>query len=166
FRPQDGMSVIAVGSVELYEAAGDVQLYVDQMFPEGLGRLYAAFEALKEKLAAEGLFDPSRKRPLPPMPRRIGIVTSLTGAALRDMVSVLSRRFPGIAIVVSPAQVQGEEGPDSVVRALERLARWGRADVVLGVQEINTLIEELGELNRLIRHVTNVGMNPNDLLDR
>src|SRR5690606_34452510 len=146
FRPQDGMSVIAVGSVELYEAAGDVQLYVDQMFPEGLGRLYAAFEALKEKLAAEGLFDPARKRPLPPMPRRIGIVTSLTGAALRDMVSVLSRRFPGIDIVVSPAQVQGEEGPDSVVQALERLARWGRADVVI-VGRGGGSVEELWTFN-------------------
>lgn len=146
FQPRDGLSVIAVGSVGMYEAGGDVQLYVEDMFPEGLGRLYAQFEALKAKLAAEGLFAAERKRPLPAMPRRVGIVTSPTGAAVRDMISVLSRRFPGVEIIISPAQVQGEEAPASIIAALDRLARWGQADVVI-VGRGGGSVEELWAFN-------------------
>lgn len=146
FRPENGISVVACGSIGVYATAGDVQLYVDEMFPDGLGRLYAAFEALKTKLEAEGLFDPDRKLPLPPLPRRVGVVTSPTGAAVRDIISVLQRRFPGLAIVVSPAVVQGEEGPASVVAALDRLQRWGGVDVVI-VGRGGGSLEELWTFN-------------------
>lgn len=146
FVPQNGMSVVAWGSIGVYETAGDYQLYVEDMVPDGVGRLYAAFEALKAKLQAEGLFAPERKRPLPPMPRRIGVVTSPTGAAIRDILTVLKRRFPGVEVIISPAVVQGAQGPESVVAALERLKRWGTVDVVI-VGRGGGSLEELWTFN-------------------
>lgn len=146
FVPQDGMSVVAWGSLGVYEVAGEYQLYVEDMFPGGVGRLYAAFEALKAKLEAEGLFAPERKRPLPPLPRRVGVVTSPTGAAIRDILTVLRRRFPGLEVIISPAVVQGEQGPPSVVAALERLRRWGPVDVVI-VGRGGGSLEELWTFN-------------------
>lgn len=131
FRPEDGLTVIAGGSLGVYEVAGEYQLYVDELHPAGVGALHLAFEQLKEKLAAEGLFDPQRKRSLPKLPRTVGVVTSPTGAAIRDIVSVLRRRFPTINIILAPAIVQGEAGPPSVIEAIERLNRRDDIDVLI-----------------------------------
>src|SRR2546426_9387330 len=108
FRPADGMEVLVYGRVSLYPARGALQLYVDRMEPRGLGALQLAFEQLKARLGAEGLFDAARKRQLPRFPRKIGIVTSPSGAALRDMLRIIGRRFAGLHIVITPARVQGE----------------------------------------------------------
>ena len=108
FVPRDGLRVRLAGNVSVYERDGNYQLYVESMLPDGLGDLSAAFAKLREKLLAEGLFDESRKQPIPVMPKAIGVVTSPTGAALRDIVTVARRRHGGIPIILVPAQVQGE----------------------------------------------------------
>lgn len=131
FRPADGQAVVARGDISVYEPAGDYQLYVRELVPAGYGELALAFEQLKAKLAAEGLFDEARKRPLPLLPHGVGVVTSLQGAALRDIISVTRRRFPNMFILVAPAIVQGQEGPESVVRAIERVNVYGRVDVLI-----------------------------------
>ena len=113
FLPKNGDTVIAVGSVGVYEPNGEYQLYVEVLFPQGIGELHLAFEQLKAKLEAEGLFDPARKKPLPLLPRRVGVITSPSGAALRDILHVLTRRHPGVNVLVFPALVQGEEAPAS-----------------------------------------------------
>jgi exodeoxyribonuclease VII large subunit len=119
--PRDGDAVLAHGRVSFYEPRGELQLYVDMIRPAGEGLLYARLEELKARLSAEGLFDASRKRTLPPLPRRIGVVTSPTGAALQDILAVLSRRYPLVEVLLSGCQVQGTEAPASIVRALELL---------------------------------------------
>jgi exodeoxyribonuclease VII large subunit len=119
--PSNGDAVLAHGRVAFYEAGGQIQLYVDMIRPAGVGLLYARFEELKARLAAEGLFDLSRKRELPALPRRIGIVTSLKAAALQDMLNVLGRRYPLAEVVLSPCQVQGDGSADTVVEALYAL---------------------------------------------
>ena len=121
FEPRDGQMVVVSGSASLYVASGAFQLYCQGMRREGAGELFLRFEALKEKLSREGLFDPARKRPLPLLPRRVGIVTSPTGAALRDMVRVARRRDPGVDILLCPAQVQGAAAAGEIVAALEAL---------------------------------------------
>jgi len=131
FKPQDGLAVLARGRIDVYEARGEYQLQVELLEPQGLGALQLAFEQLKKKLAAEGLFAPERKRPLPRFPRRIGIVTSPRGAAIADMVHILSRRFPGLHIRLFPAQVQGEGSVEDVVRGIEYFSRTRWADVVI-----------------------------------
>ena len=131
FKPQDGVAVLARGRLDLYAERGDLQFIVEVIEPQGFGALQLAFEQLKKKLAAEGLFDPQRKRPLPTLPRRIGIVTSPTGAVISDMINVLSRRFPGLHIRLYPALVQGEGSVEAVCRGLEYFARSGWADVVI-----------------------------------
>jgi len=149
FRLGNGMAVLAHGHFSIYEARGDLQFYVDAVQPEGLGQLYLEFEARKSRLAAEGLFAPERKRPLPTYPRRIGIVTSPTGAALHDVCNVLSRRYPVVKVVLSPAQVQGEDAPPQIIAALERLAeagRQGQIDLILLVRGGGSL-EELWAFN-------------------
>lgn len=149
FRLENGMAVIAHGHFSIYEARGDLQFYADTVQPEGLGRLHLEFEALKSRLAAEGLFAPERKRPLPAYPRRIGVVTSPTGAALRDVCNVLGRRYPVVEIVLSPTQVQGEDAPPQIIAALERLAelgRQGQIDLILVVRGGGSL-EELWAFN-------------------
>ena len=108
FKPEDGLQVVARGKISVYDPKGEYQIICEHMEPKGLGSLQLAFEQLKKKLAAEGLFDPARKRPLPALPRRIGLVTSIDGAALRDMVRVLRRRYPNAHLVISPTRVQGE----------------------------------------------------------
>ena len=110
FSPQQGMQVQVYGHISVFERAGKYQLYAEQIKPAGVGELAIAFEQLKNRLAAEGLFDESRKRPLPPYPRKIGVVTSPTGAAIRDILQILDRRAPDIEIVLCPARVQGERG--------------------------------------------------------
>ena len=108
FKPQDGMAVIARGRLSVYEARGEYQLYVEYLEPAGLGALQLAFEQLKQKLAAEGLFDAARKKPLPVLPRTIGVVTSPTGAVIRDILRVLRRRFRNMNVLLYPVKVQGE----------------------------------------------------------
>jgi exodeoxyribonuclease VII large subunit len=131
FRPRDGLAVLARGRIDVYEARGEYQLLVEVLEPQGLGALQLAFEQLKKKLAAEGLFAPERKRPLPRYPRRIGIVTSPRGAAIADMVQILSRRLPGVHIRIFPAQVQGEGSVEEVCRAIEWFSRSGWPDLVI-----------------------------------
>lgn len=131
FRPEDGLTVLARGDIGVYEAAGDYQLYVNELYPAGQGALFFAFEQLKKKLAAEGLFAPERKRPLPFLPRTVGVVTSPTGAAWRDIMSVIRRRNPKVNIIIAPAIVQGEAGAASVVAAIQLMNEAGLADVLI-----------------------------------
>ena len=116
FKPQDGLAVLARGRIDVYEARGEYQLLVELIEPQGFGALQLAFEQLKKKLAAEGLFAAERKRALPRFPRRIGIVTSPRGAAIADMLHILTRRFPGLHIRIFPALVQGEGSVEEVCR--------------------------------------------------
>jgi exodeoxyribonuclease VII large subunit len=131
FKPQDGLAVLARGRVDVYEVRGEYQFLVDLLEPQGLGALQLAFEQLKKKLAAEGLFAVERKRALPRFPRRIGIVTSPRGAAIADMLKILSRRFPGLHIRVFPAQVQGEGSVEEVCRGIEYFSASRWPDVVI-----------------------------------
>jgi exodeoxyribonuclease VII large subunit len=131
FKPQDGLAVLARGRIDVYEARGEYQFLVEFLEPQGLGALQLAFEQLKKKLAAEGLFDPARKRPLPRFPRRIGIVTSPRGAAIADMVHILSRRCPGVHVRLYPALVQGEGSVEEVVRGIEYFSRTKWPDVLI-----------------------------------
>ncbi|MDX2152607.1 MAG: exodeoxyribonuclease VII large subunit [Bryobacteraceae bacterium] len=131
FKPQDGVFVHARGRLDLFPGRIAVQMVVEALEPQGHGALQFAFEQLKRKLALEGLFDAARKRPLPKLPRRVGIVTSPSGAVIRDMVNILSRRFPGIHVRLYPAQVQGEGSAEQVCRGLEYFSRSGWADVVI-----------------------------------
>jgi len=123
--------VLARGHLTVYEPRGDYQLLVDYLEPVGLGALQAAFEQLKERLAAEGLFDAARKRPLPVLPRRIGIVTSPTGAVIRDMLTVLGRRFANMPVVINPVPVQGEGAAARIAGAIDELNALGQVDVII-----------------------------------
>ena len=131
YLPLDGDQVLAHGRVGVYEASGRYQLYVDRFRPAGVGDLYRQFELLKARLEAEGLFAPERKRPLPPFPRRIGVVTSPTTAALRDIINVLSRRYPLAEVLLSPTQVQGAAAPSQIVTALKALNGRDDVDVII-----------------------------------
>ena len=131
FKPRDGLAVLARGRVDVYEARGEYQLLVEVLEPQGLGALQLAFEQLKKKLAAEGLFTPERKRPLPRFPQRIGIVSSPRGAAIHDLLQILSRRSPGLWIRLFPALVQGEGSVEEVCRGIAWFSRSGWAEVVI-----------------------------------
>ena len=131
FKPEDGLHVVARGRVSVYEVKGEYQLVCDQMEPRGLGALQLAFEQLKKKLQAEGLFDAARKRALPALPRKIGVITSLDGAAVRDILKVLSRRYPNAHIVIRPSRVQGEDAAADLVRGLTLMGRVPGVDVVI-----------------------------------
>src|SRR5262245_14186105 len=131
FSVDDGLHVVARGRLGLYEVKGEYQLIVDTLEPHGLGALQAAFEQLKRSLQAEGLFDAARKRPLPVLPRRIGIVTSFDGAALHDILRVIGQRHSTARIVVRPARVQGDEAPADLVRALRAIVKVPEVDVVI-----------------------------------
>ena len=131
FEPQDGLHVLAFGGLDLYAQRGEYQLVVELLEPKGLGALQLAFEQLKAKLHAEGLFDPARKRPLPRFPRKIGIVTSPTGAAIRDILNIISRRFADLHIVIAPVRVQGEEASGEIVTAIQGLNHLGDLDVII-----------------------------------
>ena len=131
FSPREGMAVEAHGGMSVYEAGGQVQLYVDTMRPAGEGALYQEFLRLKALLEAEGLFDPDRKRPIPLRPKTIGIVTSPTGAALQDMLNTLKRRYPVTSVVIAPTQVQGSQAPPGIVAALNQLNSKIHPDVIL-----------------------------------
>ena len=131
FPLQDGMAIEAHGSLGIYEVAGQYQLYTDSLRPLGEGALYQEFLRLKALLEAEGLFDPARKRPIPALPHRIGIVTSPTGAALRDMLNTLRRRMPLAEVILAPSPVQGDEAPLALVEALRELNRLVAPEVIL-----------------------------------
>ncbi|HLJ47109.1 MAG TPA: exodeoxyribonuclease VII large subunit [Bryobacteraceae bacterium] len=131
FKPQDGMAILARGRIDVYEQRGEYQLLVEAIEPQGHGRLQFAFEQLKKKLASEGLFESSRKRPIPRFPRRIGLITSPAGAVIQDMLQILERRFPGLHLRLYPVLVQGEGSVETVCRALNFFSRTGWADVVI-----------------------------------
>jgi exodeoxyribonuclease VII large subunit len=131
FKPQDGIAVVARGRIDVFEARGEYQLLVEFLEPQGHGALQFAFEQLKKKLAAEGLFDAARKRPLPRFPRRIGIVTSPRGAVISDMLHILERRFPGLHIRLFPALVQGEGAIEDVCQGLEFFSRSPWPELVI-----------------------------------
>jgi exodeoxyribonuclease VII large subunit len=131
FEPQDGLAVLAHGRVSLYEPQGQYQFYVSYIEPRGRGALYAQFEALKARLREEGLFTAERKRALPPFPQRIGVVTSPTGAALRDILNVIGRRWPLAEVVLSPTLVQGEQAPAQIIDALDALYQRPSVDLII-----------------------------------
>lgn len=131
YRPEDGMLVVCRGRVSLYRPRGELQLIIDTMEPRGLGELQLAFEQLKARLAAEGLFDAEQKKSLPAFPRRIGIVTSPTGAALRDMLNVLERRAEGVGVLLRPSRVQGDGSGAEIAEAIVDLNRLGDVDVII-----------------------------------
>jgi exodeoxyribonuclease VII large subunit len=128
---KDGDQVLAFGRVSLYEPRGDYQLIVEQVEPAGEGALKRQFEVLKKKLVAEGLFDEDRKQALPALPRRIGVITSPSGAAIRDIISVLGRRFPSIPVIIYPSAVQGEAAPGELIAALGTAVRRDECDVLI-----------------------------------
>ena len=131
FRPENGMKVSARGRIGVFERDGQYQLYIEEMEIEGQGDLYRLFEELKKKLAGEGIFDEKHKKPIPAFPQRVGIVTSPTGAAVRDIINILRRRYPVAEAVLYPALVQGQSASSSIVRAIEYFNREERADVLI-----------------------------------
>ena len=149
FRPQNGQKVLVRGRVGLYEARGEYQLVVEHMEEAGAGLLQQRFEELKARLDREGLFAPERKKPLPALPHRIGIITSPTGAAIRDVLSVLERRFPLTPVFIYPTSVQGDQAPGEIVRALQKANREQRCDVLLVVRGGGSL-EDLWAFNEEI----------------
>ncbi len=146
FEPQDGLQLVAYGEVTLYEPRGDLQLLVRHLEPRGRGALQLAFEQLRARLDAEGLFDPARKRPLPTHPRVVGIVTSSSAAALRDVIQVSGRRSPATPLLISPTRVQGEGAEAEIARALDRLAERPEVEVILLVRGGGSL-EDLWAFN-------------------
>lgn len=146
FRPTGGMKVIAIGDVSFYSKAGTVQLYVQHMFPSGIGDIYANLEALKEKLSKEGLFDGAHKKEIPKYPENIAIITSPTGAALRDIRNVLGRRYPLARQILYPVMVQGNSAVLEIVQALETANRDRKSDVILLARGGGSL-EELSIFN-------------------
>ena len=131
FRPGDGMALIARGRISVYDQRGEYQLICEYLEPAGVGALQLAFMQLKERLAKEGLFDESHKRPLPTFPRRVGVVTSATGAAIHDILNVLKRRFASVEILLYPVRVQGEGSALEIARAIDDMNRLGLADVLI-----------------------------------
>ncbi|HEV8525804.1 MAG TPA: exodeoxyribonuclease VII large subunit [Terriglobales bacterium] len=146
FLPENGMQVIARGRVTIYEARGELQLMAEYLEPKGAGALQVAFEQLKARLAAEGLFDVARKKPVPLVPRRIGIVTSARGAAIQDILNVLRRRHEDVHVLIFPAQVQGEAAPGEVSSGVRYFNRAGNVDVII-VARGGGSIEDLAAFN-------------------
>lgn len=131
FQPEDGLQVVGYGRLTVYEPRGEYQIVLDYLEPKGLGALQLAFEQLKEKLSREGLFDPARKKPLPPLPQKIGIVTSPTGAAIRDILQIIDRRFANVHILLYPVRVQGAGAAQEIARAIDELGQWPGLDVMI-----------------------------------
>lgn len=131
FRPEDGLHVTVRGSISVYESRGEYQFYVEHVEPIGLGALQLAFEQLKKRLETEGLFDPQRKKPLPVLPQCVGLITSPRGAAVRDVVHILQRRFPNLRILLYPVRVQGEGAAGEIVQAIRYFDRKRLADVLI-----------------------------------
>ncbi len=149
FRPEDGQHVVVRGRLSVYDAKGEYQIIADRMQPDGRGALQLAFEQLKARLEAEGLFEPARKRPLPVLPRKIGVVTSLDGAAIRDILSVLRKRYPQAHVVIRPARVQGDGAAQDVARGLRLICAVDGVDVVI-VGRGGGSIEDLWAFNEEI----------------
>jgi exodeoxyribonuclease VII large subunit len=143
---QDGMSVVVRGSIDVFERSGDYQLYADTVEPDGIGALYAAFVKVKEQLLAEGLFEAARKRPLPAFPARIAVITSPTGAVVRDVIVTLRRRFPLAHVLVVPVAVQGPDAPEQIRAAIELVSERRLADVAI-VGRGGGSLEELSAFN-------------------
>lgn len=146
FRPEDGLEVTVFGNVTIYEPRGDYQLYVEYMEPKGVGALQLAFEQLKARLEVEGLFDPARKRPIPLLPGKIGIVTSPSGAAIRDILQIIQRRFANVEILIFPVRVQGDGSAAEIVEGIEVLNKWSGLDVII-VARGGGSIEDLWSFN-------------------
>ena len=120
FKLKDGLRVLAFGDISVYEKNGQYQIIVRQLVPKGIGELQLAFERLKQQLAKEGLFDPARKKPIPALPQCIGLVTSPTGAAIRDFLNIIGRRFPNVHIIINPVRVQGEGAAQEIADAIDQ----------------------------------------------
>lgn len=146
FIPKEGTKVMARGNVSVYERDGNYQFYVNSMQPDGIGSLYLAYEQLKSKLEMEGLFADSRKRPIPRFPRAVGVITSPTGAAVRDIIITLHRRYPSIPIYIYPVVVQGTQAAPSIVKAIQSMNRFGEIDVLI-VGRGGGSLEELWAFN-------------------
>ncbi len=146
FRPEDGLAVIVFGNVTIYEPRGEYQIYAEYMEPKGLGALQLAFEQLKTRLEAEGLFDPARKRPIPLLPKTIGLVTSPSGAAIRDILQIIHRRFANVQILIFPVRVQGEGAAAEIVEGIESLNKGRDLDVLI-VARGGGSIEDLWAFN-------------------
>ena len=131
FRPENGMAVLAIGRVSVYPRDGAYQLYCTRLSPDGVGDLHVAYEQLKQKLLAEGLFDPAHKKPIPSYPHRIAIITSSAGAAIHDMLRILGKRYPLSKVMLLPVRVQGVEAPPEIVGAIRYVNRWKLADVII-----------------------------------
>lgn len=159
FTPQDGMKVLVRGSIRIYERDGNIQIYAEEMQPLGVGALYLAYEQLKERLSKEGLFEPTRKRPIPKYPKTVGIVTSPTGAAIKDILKVIQRRNPKVSWILAPAAVQGEGAPREIVQAISRLNRQAKVDVII-VGRGGGSLEELWAFNteEVARAIANSGI--------
>ena len=132
FKPVDGMKVLVTGRISVYEAMGSYQIYVDEMLEDGVGNLYIAFEQLKKKLKSEGLFDASHKKKIPKIPKRVGIITASTGAAIRDIMITIKRRFPICETILFPTLVQGENAKDDIVRNIERAQGYDLDVLIVG----------------------------------
>lgn len=146
FTPENGMNVLIRGEIGVYEPVGQYQLYVKQMEPDGLGALYLAYEELKKKLSGEGLFEEDRKTPLPSYPKSIAVITSPTGAAVRDILTTIERRYPIATVTVFPVLVQGQNAAQSIVQALEKVNALGKHDVIIAGRGGGS-IEELWAFN-------------------
>jgi exodeoxyribonuclease VII large subunit len=146
YLPSSGEAIVVHGRISIYEVQGTYQLYVDAIRPAGLGVLYLQFEALKKRLEAEGLFAPEQKRPLPSFPRHLGVVTSPTGAVIRDILQVLGRRYPLVEVILAPTLVQGDEAPPQIVAAIEALNEHTDADAIIVARGGGSL-EELWAFN-------------------
>ncbi|MCX5716280.1 MAG: exodeoxyribonuclease VII large subunit [Candidatus Omnitrophica bacterium] len=149
FAPKEGMQVLCLGRVSIYDKQGKYQLYVQAMEPNGAGALQIAFEQLKEKLQKEGLFDKAHKKPIPFLPQRIGIVTSPTGAAIRDILNILRRRFPNVEIILNPVRVQGDGASAEIANAIKEFNEYGKIDVLI-VGRGGGSIEDLWAFNEEI----------------
>lgn len=149
FEPADGMKVLARGRVSVYEAGGAYQLYIEEMIPDGVGELYIAYEQLKKQLADEGLFDERHKKPIPKFPKAVGVVTAPTGAAVRDIINVITRRYPMAEIILYPAKVQGTGAAQSVVKAIEYFNATREVDTLI-VGRGGGSIEDLWAFNEEI----------------
>lgn len=131
FRPEDGMKVLARGRIGVYEQSGTYQLYINEMTPDGVGELYIAYEKLKKRLAEEGLFDDSAKKPIPRYPEKIGVVTATTGAAVRDIINVITRRYSYCEIIIYPSLVQGAGAKENIVEAIEYFNKHNLCDTLI-----------------------------------
>ncbi len=132
FKPVDGMKVLVTGRISIYEAAGNYQIYVDEMIEDGVGNLYVAYEELKKKLAAEGLFGEAHKKKIPKIPKRVGIITASTGAAIRDIMTTIKRRFPITETILFPTLVQGENAKEDIVRNIKRAEAYDLDVLIVG----------------------------------